>query len=111
MSPVSIQEFRAMQQAPSTNSSDDSSDWSDDSSSNAKLLHSCIAPLQDRKPEPYPPVPPFHCDDEEHDGPSLNLPKLHPFSWQNVIIDKPFNGDAGIVFWRTVVIDKANGCR
>ena len=90
-----------MQQAPSTDSSHDSSDWSDDSSSNATLLHSCVAPLQDRKPEPYPPPPPFHSDDEEHDGPSLRLPKLHLFSWQNVIIDKPFNGDgdAGIVFW------------
>ena len=73
--------------------------------------HSLVPPLPELQPVPLSCMPTLHCDDEQHAGPSLRMPKLHASVWQNVVIDKPLNCHAGIVFWRTVVIDKPSNCR
>ena len=73
--------------------------------------HSLVPPLPELQPVPLSGMPTFHCYDEQHAAPSLRMPKLHASGWQNVVIDKPLNCHAGIVFWRTVVIGKPSNCR
>ena len=73
--------------------------------------HSLVSPLPDLQPVPLSIMPTMHCDDEQHAGPSLRMPKLHASVWQNVVIDKPLNCHGCTFFWRTVVIDKPSNCR